>query len=186
MWSKADAGRSATEREVMAALWAVEHHRTYLWGRKIALITDCSSLTWLFKKQTLSSKLHRWALRLMEYDMELRWRPGANHQLPDAVSRLPIGDTQAGDAGDSFPHDSFTRNTYRGLRGPALDAVLLSELGADEVDTRAVKNVGGVASVLFTPGGSAVCDIRSETDEGAGEAYAIDPLDDRPRVPARS
>lgn len=40
-WSKADAKRSATEREVMAVLWAIEQHRPYSWGRKFFLTTDC-------------------------------------------------------------------------------------------------------------------------------------------------
>ena len=63
-------------------------------GRKFVLITDSSALLWLFKSQALSSKLHRWALRLMEYDMDLHWRPGANHQLPETLSRLPLSDTR--------------------------------------------------------------------------------------------
>ena len=77
----------------MAVLWAVEHFRYYLWGRRVTLITDCSTRTWLFKSQTLSPKLHRWALRLMEYDMDLQWKAGQNHDLPDALSRLPRFET---------------------------------------------------------------------------------------------
>ena len=30
-WSRADAKRSATEREVVVMLWAIQHHRPYLW-----------------------------------------------------------------------------------------------------------------------------------------------------------
>ena len=45
-------------------------------GGKFILITDCSAITCLFKKQALSSKLHLWALKLMEYDMDLQWRSG--------------------------------------------------------------------------------------------------------------
>ena len=71
-------------------------------GKKFVLITTCSALTRLFKSQTVSLKLLRWMLRLMEYDMELRWRPPANHQLPDTLSRLPIEDTQGVDVDDSF------------------------------------------------------------------------------------
>ena len=51
-------------------MWTVQHHRPYLWGRKFVLITDCSTLMWLFKSQALSSKLHRWVLRLMEYEID--------------------------------------------------------------------------------------------------------------------
>lgn len=64
-WSKAGTKRSATERGVTAVLWAIEQHRQYLWGRKFLLVTDCFALTWLFKIQTLSEKLHWWAFRSM-------------------------------------------------------------------------------------------------------------------------
>ena len=133
-WSRADAKRSAAEREVMAVLRDIQRHRSYLWRMKFVLMTDCMALMWLFKSQALSSKLHRWALRLMEYHMDLQWRPGANHQLPDALSRLPLSDEPGTDVDDSFPDDSSTRITYRGPRRPVLDGVLLSELGANEVD----------------------------------------------------
>ena len=125
-WSRADARRSATEREVMVVLWAIEQHRPYLWGKKFRHITDCPAITWLFKSQTFSSKLHRWALRLTEYDMELQWRPGANHQLPDALSRLPIGDAPGADVDGSFPDDSSTRTTYK---GPVLEGYCSASWG---------------------------------------------------------
>ena len=108
--------------------------------------------------------------------MELRWRPGANHQLPVAHSRLPIGYTPEMDVDDSFPDDSWTRNTYRGRRGPVLDEVLLSELGADGVDTCAWKNAVVVARSIFTPGGAAVDDDHSEIASAAGEACGIAPV----------
>ena len=54
--------------------------------------------------------------------------------MPDALSRLPPSDTPCADIDDSFPDDSSTRATYRGPKGPVLDGVSLSELGADEVN----------------------------------------------------
>ena len=57
-------------------LWTIQHYRPYLWGCGFVFITDCSAITCLFKNQDLSSKLHLRALKLMEYDMDLQWRPG--------------------------------------------------------------------------------------------------------------
>ena len=144
----------------MAVLRAIQHRRPYLWGRKFVLITDFSALMWLFKSQALSSKLHRWALRLMEYDMDLQWRPGADHQLTDPLWRLPLSDEPGTDIDDSFPDDSSTRTTYRGPRGLVLEGVLLSELGADEVEQPTGKNTAVTASVIFTPGRAAGADIE--------------------------
>ena len=71
-WSKADEKKSPTERECLEVLWVVDKFTSYLQARPFTLVTDCSALTWLFKSQALSAKYHRWALRLMEYDMELQ------------------------------------------------------------------------------------------------------------------
>ena len=65
-WSKTDKKKSPTDRECLAVLWAVDKFTSYPLARPFTLITDCSALTWLFKSQTLSSKYHRWALRLMQ------------------------------------------------------------------------------------------------------------------------
>lgn len=135
-WSRTDSRRSPTEREAAAVLWAVEHFRHYLWGRKFTLVTDCSALTWLFKSQNLSPKLHRWALRLMEYDMDLQWKEGRSHHLPDALSRLPRFDVPGKDIDTSFPGDSSTKLSFRGPKGPVLDGIPLSTMGVQDVDYR--------------------------------------------------
>lgn len=58
-WSMMFVHRSATERELMAILWAIDKPRYYLQGRKFTLITDYSARTWLSKGRMLSSKLPR-------------------------------------------------------------------------------------------------------------------------------
>ena len=100
--------------------------------------------------------------------MELQWRPGANHQVPDAFPRLPVGDAPGADVNDSFPDDSSTRTTYSGPKGPVLEGVLLSELGADEVDTPAGKNAMEVASVIVTSGGAEAVDGSAERAADTG------------------
>ncbi|CAN0258752.1 unnamed protein product, partial [Laminaria digitata] len=55
-------------------------------------------------------KLYRWALRLAEFDMTMRWRAGSSHQLPDALSRL-LRPGPASDSIDySFPDDATSGN----------------------------------------------------------------------------
>ncbi|CAN0045375.1 unnamed protein product, partial [Choristocarpus tenellus] len=36
-WSKTNSRRASTETECMAILWAAEHFRSYIWGRKLTL-----------------------------------------------------------------------------------------------------------------------------------------------------
>ena len=108
----------------------------------------------------------------MEYDLILLWRPGPQHRLPDALSRLPIADAPGADVDDSFPDDSSTWTTYRGPQGPVLDGILVSELGVEEVNTPTGRNPGVMASLVFTPGGAGggACKTREAADAEEPEA----------------
>ena len=134
-FSRTDSRSGPTERECMAVLWGVGHYRQLLAGRRFNLITDCSAPTWLFRSRNLSPKLHRWPLRLAEYDIVLRWRAGTENPMPDALSRLPLHtDTEPTDIDDSFPDDpsSSAPNQYVGPRGPTLYNIALADTPPDE------------------------------------------------------
>ena len=128
-FSRTDARRGPTERECMGVLWGVEHFKPYLAGREFKLVTDCSALTWLFRSRELCPKLHRWALRLMEYSIELVWRAGAQHVLPDTLSRLPHAPQAQRDIDDSFPDDPSMPSVAVAHEpsGPVLDGVKLAD-----------------------------------------------------------
>lgn len=78
---------SATELECLALLFGIEKFRPYIEGTKFSVITDHSSLKWLYKLQNPSGRLARWALRLQGYDFEIIHRKGKSHLVPDALSR---------------------------------------------------------------------------------------------------
>ena len=132
-------------------LWAVDKFASYLQARPFTLITDCAALTWLFKSQALSAKYHRWALRLMQYDMDLQWRPGSKHQFADALSRSRSHDTRGNTVDDSFPGDNTTKGTYRGPLGPVLDGIPLGRLGIEGVNNNEALPLTVLAAVTFTP-----------------------------------
>ena len=85
---KTDSRRGPTKRECLAVLWTIKHFRQYVASRCLTLVTDYSALTWLFRSRNLDPKLHRWALSLQEYDIDLRWRAGSVNHVPDCLSRL--------------------------------------------------------------------------------------------------
>ena len=114
-------------------LWAVDKFASYLQARPFTLITDCSALIWLFKSQALSAKYHQWALRLMQYDIDLQWRPGTKHQFADALSRSH-GLDRGATVDDSLPGDNTTKKTYRGPQGPVLDGVHLDQMGIEGIN----------------------------------------------------
>ena len=148
-FSRTDSRRGPTESECMAVLWGVDHFRQFLAGRRFSPVTDCSALTWLLHSRNLSLKFHRWALRVAEYDIVLRWPAGAKNLMPDALSRLPLHtDTEPTDIDDSFPDDpsSSTPNHYVGPRGPTLHDVALADTPSDE---RGRKNDNSISHIFF-------------------------------------
>lgn len=78
-----------TEKECLGVILAIEKFRHYVEGSKFSVITDAQSLIWLKKisAEGGSAKLIRWALKLQQYDFELRYRKGTLNVTADALSR---------------------------------------------------------------------------------------------------
>lgn len=81
---------SATERELLAVVWAIRHFQEYLLGTRFVLETDHRALTCAMKTRDPTSRIGRWILRLTEYDFEAKHRPGSQMAHADALSRPPM------------------------------------------------------------------------------------------------
>jgi transposase InsO family protein len=91
------------EKEALAIIWGCEHFRPYLIGKPFMVETDHSSLKWLMNVP--KGRLSRWALRLSEYDFEIRHKAGVTHGNADGVSRVPLPHNPADDIyDDDMPH----------------------------------------------------------------------------------
>lgn len=65
---------SMAERELLAAVFALERFRSYLLGTKIIIITDSFALHDLLTRENTEPRLIRWVLLLSEFDVEVRDR----------------------------------------------------------------------------------------------------------------
>ncbi|XP_008204128.1 uncharacterized protein LOC103315702 [Nasonia vitripennis] len=84
----AERNYTVSERECLAVLFAVRKFRQYIEGYEFKVITDHSSLRWLCNLRNPTGRLIRWALKLQGHKYTIEHRKGADHHVPDALSRM--------------------------------------------------------------------------------------------------
>ena len=80
----------ARRLEMLAVIMALEHFKPFIEGVRVQLDTDHRNLTWIQNVKHSSGQLARWAMRLSEFNFDLRYRPGVDNQVADALSRNPL------------------------------------------------------------------------------------------------
>ena len=87
--SPAERNYSTHEQEMLAIVQAFKEWRHYLEGsqHKVVVFTDHNSLKYFMTQPSLSRRQARWMELLANFDIEFRYRPGADNEVPDALSR---------------------------------------------------------------------------------------------------
>ncbi len=80
----------------------MNHFLPYLYGRHFDVITDHQALTSVLTSKTLNRRLHGMVLKLMQFDMNIIYRPGSSNQNADGVSRQAWSDEVAGEQQDGI------------------------------------------------------------------------------------
>ena len=87
----AEINYSISEKEMLAALWAMEHLHYYLYGRKFILRTDHKALEALNTSgEVKSPRIERWQGRIQNYTFKVEYRRGRDCGNADTLSRQPI------------------------------------------------------------------------------------------------
>ena len=83
---------SQIEKELLAQVFGLEHNHHYTFGRRVILWTDHKPLVSIYKKPLASApkRLQRLLLRLQQYDVDLRYKPGSEMYLADTLSRASL------------------------------------------------------------------------------------------------
>jgi len=79
----------ATEIEALGVVWAVTYLGSYIEGAEFLVRCDDRALLSVLTNMSPSARINRWRLRLSEYTYEIRHKPGKDHKVADALSRLP-------------------------------------------------------------------------------------------------
>lgn len=107
---------SASERECLAVLSAVEKFRPYIDGVKFTVVTDHSALKWLMSMKDPKGRLARWAIRLQAFEMEIVHKSGKHMEMPDALSRaVALIDINSDQTKDQWYHSRFEKATKQEL-----------------------------------------------------------------------
>ena len=65
------------------------HLRSYLEGADVLVRCDHRALLSLLTNMSPSARINRWRFRLAEYTYVILHKPSTDHQVADALSRLP-------------------------------------------------------------------------------------------------
>ncbi|UYV82964.1 K02A2.6-like [Cordylochernes scorpioides] len=82
------------EKELLAIVFGCERFQYYIWGNDVIVETDHKPLLSIVKKplEKLSPRLQRMVLRLMRFQISLKFTPGKNMFVADHLSRDPLKD----------------------------------------------------------------------------------------------
>lgn len=134
--NQAECNYSATEKELLAIVWATKHFRPYIYGTSFEIRTDHKPLVWLRQKNDLNRRLLHWKLALEELEFEIKYKKGTLNANADALSRINPEDKTEVNANSTSSDDmtqhsadtddnDFIPSTERPLNGFGNQIVLL-------------------------------------------------------------
>ena len=84
------------ERKMLAVCYGCTRFHIYIYGKHFIVETDHRPLTMIHLENLTAAppRLQRMLLRLQQYDVKIKYVPGKDLTIPDALSRLPSTNTQ--------------------------------------------------------------------------------------------
>lgn len=76
-----------TRKELLSVVEAVDHYRSFLYGRRFLIRSNSSTVQWLLHSQIPEGQIVRWLEKLQTHSFENRHRKGKSHSNADGFSR---------------------------------------------------------------------------------------------------
>ena len=87
--SKAEKNYSVTDKEILAAMWAMKRLEYLLLGKQFQLITDHKAFEAYNKKTDFgTARMNRWHERLNRFNITVKYRTGKEMYVADTLSRV--------------------------------------------------------------------------------------------------
>ena len=80
-------------KEMLAIIHAISLWRPYLMGRKFYIETDQRSLKYLLEQRIATPEQQKWVTKLLGYDYEIKYKPGWENKVVDALSQVASSPT---------------------------------------------------------------------------------------------
>ena len=86
----AEQNYTVTEIEGLGVVWAGTSLPPYSEVTLFVALCDHTALKWILTTTTCTNnRLNRWRIRLAEFDYDVDCKPGRQHAVADALSRMP-------------------------------------------------------------------------------------------------
>lgn len=86
--SQTEQNYAANEKELLAIVWSLQKLRNYLYGvTNLTIFTDHQPLTFSMSEKNPNTKMKRWMNFIAEYGAEIKYKPGQQNVVADALSR---------------------------------------------------------------------------------------------------
>lgn len=89
---------SQLHREALAIMFGLERFYKFIFGKQITIVTDAQAVKEMFKESNggsavASARMQRWGAKLSGFQYRIIHRNSAKLAVPDALSRLPSGNS---------------------------------------------------------------------------------------------
>jgi len=100
----AEKNYTVTEIDGLGVVWAVGLLRPYIEGTKFLIQCGHQALKWILTTTACTNnRLNRWRLLLSVFDYDVEYKPGPQHAVADALSRLPTEGQETGPISQEIP-----------------------------------------------------------------------------------